>query len=60
MHPAELMRKDPASPALPFEVAVFTGSEGIDSCAATFQTCSYNITTMKGFLYDAGFSNIFM
>ncbi|EFX87473.1 hypothetical protein DAPPUDRAFT_306352 [Daphnia pulex] len=50
MHPAELMRQDPGSPALPFEIAVFTGSEGLNTCASVFQTCPYNITTMQGFL----------
>lgn len=52
MHPAELMLKDPGSPELPFETAVFTGSEGLDSCATTFHLCSYNITTMKSFLSE--------
>lgn len=52
MHPALLMRQDPGSAALPFELAVFTGSEGVDSCASTFQLCPYNITTMQGFLGD--------
>lgn len=50
MHPAELMRQDPGSPALPFEIAVFTGSEGLSTCASVFQTCPYNVTAMQGFL----------
>ena len=50
MHPVELMRQDPGSPALPFEIAVFTGSEGLNTCASVFQACPYNITTMQGFL----------
>lgn len=56
MHPALLMRQDPGSPALPFEVAVYTGSEGIEACATLFQTCPYNITTMQNFLGE-DFSN---
>ena len=52
MHPAELMREDPGSPALPFEIAVFTGSEGIDSCASVFQTCPFNMTTMQNVMGD--------
>ncbi|KZS13928.1 Uncharacterized protein APZ42_020573 [Daphnia magna] len=50
IHPAELMRKDPGSAALPFELAVFTGSQGLATCASVFQACPYNITTMQGFL----------
>ena len=43
MHPAELMRQDPGSPALPFEIAVFTGSEGLNTCASVFQA----LTTLQ-------------
>ncbi len=56
MHPALLMREDPGSPALPFEVAVFTGTEGMHACEATFSSCPYNITTMQNFLGE-DFSN---
>lgn len=49
-HPALLMREDPGSPALPFETAVFTGMEGLDSCVRVFNACPYNITTMQSFL----------
>lgn len=50
------MREDPGSPALPFEVAVFTGTEGMHACEATFSSCPYNITTMQNFLGE-DFSN---
>ena len=60
MHPAELMRQDPGSPALPFEVAVFTGSEGLESCANVFNSCPYNVTTMQSFLVDESFNNHIM
>ncbi len=52
MHPALLMREDPGSSALPFEVAVFTGEEGHDACTNVFQACPYNMTTMRNFLGD--------
>ena len=50
MHPALLMREDPGSAALPFEVAVFTGSQGLDSCSASYNQCPFNLTTMQTFL----------
>ena len=59
MHPAELMRLNPGSPALPYEVAVFTGSQGIDACVKTFHLCPYNITDMQGF-FGGDFTNELM
>lgn len=52
MHPALLMREDPGSAALPFEVAVFTGSQGLQSCLTSYSSCPYNLTTMQTFLGD--------
>lgn len=53
MHPAELMREDPGSPALPFELAIFTGSEGAESCGNVFKMCPHNFTTMQNFLEES-------
>lgn len=53
------MREDPGSPALPFEIAVHTGSEGLDSCFNLFHGCPHNITTMQTFLAE-GFDNNFV
>lgn len=50
MHPALLMREDPGSPVLPFEVAVFTGSEGLAACSNAYSLCPHNLTTMHTFL----------
>ena len=50
MHPALLMREDPGSAVLPFEVAVFTGSQGLGACSNSFGQCPYNLTTMQTFL----------
>ena len=57
MHPALLLREDPGSAALPFEIAVFTGAAGHDACTNVFHTCPYNMTTIRDFLGEADFSN---
>ena len=49
MHPGAIMLEDPGNPALPFETAVFTGSQGMPFCADVFQHCPYNLTTMQSF-----------
>lgn len=46
------MREDPGSFNLPFEIAVYTGMAGIESCINAFHLCPFNVTTLHAFLRE--------